>query len=401
MRPWLSVTGTRCTRCAAALVLERAARRRRPDTTNVTSLKPPRSLASSDSVSTSQAVAAGVGAVHLVEVAGEQVGLLAALGAADLDDDVAPGVRIGRHHQLAQLVVDRRRAPRWSPPARPRAARARRRSPRRAARAPPRRRRRSARWRRAASTTGVELVVAAADACAARPGRRRPPGRRGAPRGRRAPARWRRGGLAMASDDSDTARPRLHGPPRRSCRFLSCNRLKFSVSSICYATHSPSRRNQMLRHAPVPSGRLPSIVRPPLRPHVRPARRARLRHRRRRAPHAGRRRRPGTTAPYVLTVDLPGVPAEARRRRRSPAAPSTLDVATDELVLEAQRIRLGAGPRRRAGDGELRRRPPDRHRRRGRPRPQPRTIEITVGAPAAELETGADQPDDSPTNDTE
>ena len=42
-----------------------------------------------------QPVASGVRLVHLVEVAGEQVGLLAALGAPDLDDHVAPGVRIG------------------------------------------------------------------------------------------------------------------------------------------------------------------------------------------------------------------------------------------------------------------------------------------------------------------
>ena len=53
-------------------------------------------------------MAGGVRQVHLVEVAGEQVGLLAPLGAADLDDDVATGVRIGRHHQLGELGLDGR-----------------------------------------------------------------------------------------------------------------------------------------------------------------------------------------------------------------------------------------------------------------------------------------------------
>ena len=56
----------------------------------------------------SQAVPAGVGEVHLVEIAGEQVGLLTAFGTADLDDHVAPGVGIGRHHQLGELRSDRR-----------------------------------------------------------------------------------------------------------------------------------------------------------------------------------------------------------------------------------------------------------------------------------------------------
>ncbi len=87
-----------------------------------------------------QPVAGGVGAVHVVQVAGEQVGLLATLGAADLDDDVAPGVRVGRDHQRAQLGVDvlerRRRRPQLGLERSP-APRCRR---RRAVRAPPRRR---------------------------------------------------------------------------------------------------------------------------------------------------------------------------------------------------------------------------------------------------------------------
>ena len=51
MRPWLSVTGTRCTRCGPPSYLKRG-HASSPWTENVTSLTPPRSLASSDSVST-------------------------------------------------------------------------------------------------------------------------------------------------------------------------------------------------------------------------------------------------------------------------------------------------------------------------------------------------------------
>jgi hypothetical protein len=65
-----------------------------PFIANVTSLKPPRSDGSVPRTST----------VHLVEVPGEQVGLLAALGAADLDDDVAVVVGIAGQQQDAELV---------------------------------------------------------------------------------------------------------------------------------------------------------------------------------------------------------------------------------------------------------------------------------------------------------
>ena len=46
-----------------------------------------------DSTSIFQPVALGVALVHAEEVAGPEVGLLAALGAADLDDDVLALVR--------------------------------------------------------------------------------------------------------------------------------------------------------------------------------------------------------------------------------------------------------------------------------------------------------------------
>jgi hypothetical protein len=49
-------------------------------------------------------LAGGERAVHLVQVAGEEVGLLATLGPADLDDDVALVVGIPRQQQDPQLV---------------------------------------------------------------------------------------------------------------------------------------------------------------------------------------------------------------------------------------------------------------------------------------------------------
>ena len=52
--------------------------------------------------------AAGVALVHLEQVAGEEVGLLAALGAADLDDDVLAVVRVLRAGAAARSSASRR-----------------------------------------------------------------------------------------------------------------------------------------------------------------------------------------------------------------------------------------------------------------------------------------------------
>ena len=52
------------------------------------------------------ALRAGVALVHLEEVAGEEVGLLAALGAADLDDDVAVVVGVLGQQQELELLVE-------------------------------------------------------------------------------------------------------------------------------------------------------------------------------------------------------------------------------------------------------------------------------------------------------
>src|SRR5688572_15136032 len=57
------------------------------------------------------ALALGVARVHSVEVAGEDRGLVAARGSADLEEDVAVVERVGRHQQALQLgLVGGRRA---------------------------------------------------------------------------------------------------------------------------------------------------------------------------------------------------------------------------------------------------------------------------------------------------
>ena len=55
-----------------------------------------------------QAVALGEVLVHAVEVAGPEVGLLAALGALDLDDDVAALVRVVREQELLDPAFEHR-----------------------------------------------------------------------------------------------------------------------------------------------------------------------------------------------------------------------------------------------------------------------------------------------------
>ena len=223
MRPWLSVTGTRCTRCVPPSYLKRG-QAPSPCTENVTSLTPPRSLPSSDSVSTFSPWRAGVGPVHVVEVAGEQVGLLAALGAADLDDHVAPGVRVGRAPS-ARAAPRRRRPGRraWRPSSclerRPLVAGglgeqlAGRVGVGRQRPAPP-----------GGVDDRVELAVAGRDPAQLGRVGGDAPDRPGGPRGRRAPAPWRRGGRARrrTSRTRPVEATRPHRPADRA-DFLSCD----------------------------------------------------------------------------------------------------------------------------------------------------------------------------------
>jgi HSP20 family protein len=100
---------------------------------------------------------------------------------------------------------------------------------------------------------------------------------------------------------------------------------------------------------------------------------------------------------YVLTVDVPGVPEEALSVSVT-GRTLALDVSTDELTWN-QRIRLPqtvdvGSTSATYANGRLTVTVPVA------PEAQPRKVEITVAAPAAELETAADQPA-SPSTDTE
>ena len=99
MRPWDSVTGTRCTRCVppSNLNTEYAPS---PLTANVYS--PSRSVERLGL----EAAALGVLREHPVEVARPDAGLVAAGAAADLDDDVLVVVRVALDHREADLLLE-------------------------------------------------------------------------------------------------------------------------------------------------------------------------------------------------------------------------------------------------------------------------------------------------------
>jgi HSP20 family protein len=100
---------------------------------------------------------------------------------------------------------------------------------------------------------------------------------------------------------------------------------------------------------------------------------------------------------YVLTLDVPGVPEEALSVSVT-GRTLVLDVNTDELTWN-QRIRLPQtldveSTSATYANGRLTVSVPTA------PEAQPRKVEITVAAPAAELESGTDQPG-KPSTDTE
>ncbi len=105
-RPWDSVTGTRWTRCGPpsclSLVHTAVALDQEGDLAEAAQVR----RAGAQHLE-APSLSRGVGAVHLEEVAGEQVGLLAALGAADLDDDVLAVVGVGGEQQQLDLGVER------------------------------------------------------------------------------------------------------------------------------------------------------------------------------------------------------------------------------------------------------------------------------------------------------
>ena len=93
IRPWDSVTGTRCTRWVPPSCFRRR-QASAPFTMKVTSFRPSRSEGSDGEDLELPPVPLGVAPVHLEEVVGEEVRLLATFGAPDLDDDVASVVGV-------------------------------------------------------------------------------------------------------------------------------------------------------------------------------------------------------------------------------------------------------------------------------------------------------------------
>ena len=218
MRPWLSVTGTRCTRCGPPSCFMRL-HTLSPFSRNVTSLNPPMSDAAAPSTSSFHPIRRRVALVHAEQVACEQVGLLAALGTADLDDDVLLVVGVTRQQQLAELVLQPFEvglglggfgAHRLAVVAR---------APRRASRARPRDRL-AGRGTRGSARRSRRGPCAASRRAEADRDRRAPQGRPARPRLQRTRPRGRRGDRARRPGYGETATisagstSRLGHPPR-------------------------------------------------------------------------------------------------------------------------------------------------------------------------------------------
>ena len=107
MRPWLSVAGTRCTRCTPASCLK-TANAPSPLTAMVASRSPPGIGLGGGHQLHLQAARLGVAGVDVQEVAGEQRRLLAAGRRADLDEGVAVVVGVGLDQGLADLRLELR-----------------------------------------------------------------------------------------------------------------------------------------------------------------------------------------------------------------------------------------------------------------------------------------------------
>ena len=107
MRPELSVTGTRWTRCGPPSNL-RWLQALSPLHHERDLVEPAQVREVGGEHLDRPAHAGGEGLVHLEEVAGEQVGLLAALRAPDLDDDVLAVVGVGGDQEHLQLLLEAR-----------------------------------------------------------------------------------------------------------------------------------------------------------------------------------------------------------------------------------------------------------------------------------------------------
>src|SRR2546426_320724 len=91
MRPCVSVTGTRCTRCTPPSNLRRL-KAPFPATSPITSLKPPRPV--------------GVARVHAEELGGEEARLVAARAGTDLEHRVARVVGVLGEEELLEGCVE-------------------------------------------------------------------------------------------------------------------------------------------------------------------------------------------------------------------------------------------------------------------------------------------------------
>ena len=205
----------------------------------MTSSRPSRSLGRSSRTSTAQSALRGVALVHLVEVAREEVRLLAALGPADLDETARPAFGSSGTQQLLEARLERDGPTPRSARGPPRARRAPRPPRRRAARRPRSTSARAASSSRQVPTRSLSCAVAprelaetarghaATSGADSAVGRRvelrrraRRASRRACPSLARAPriSSWRRGTCPWRRSDAGSAR-RGHRCPRASaCR---------------------------------------------------------------------------------------------------------------------------------------------------------------------------------------
>ena len=209
MRPWLSVTGTRCTRCGPPSCFMRV-HTPSPLTRNVTSLSPPRSLGVGAEHLDLPALAGGVG--RYISNRSLAKRLASSPPSAPRISTITLRPSLGScGSSSSQLLVDARRSPPRRRRSRPQHARGRR------------RRRRSSISRAAAGVglerpsaaglihDGLELAIARSTGQLVRAGRSAPD-RRGAPRDRRVPSPGRQG--VEQSDQSSDLRATRRMQPR-------------------------------------------------------------------------------------------------------------------------------------------------------------------------------------------
>ena len=109
MRPWLSVAGTRCTRCTPDSYFSRA-NTLRPVISAIAFLDAAEPVSAYSMISNRQPFAAGVFLVHAEQFGGEQAGLVAAGRRADFQDGAAGVGFVARQQGQADLLLQGRQA---------------------------------------------------------------------------------------------------------------------------------------------------------------------------------------------------------------------------------------------------------------------------------------------------